>query len=89
MNIDHLVHMANQITDFFKVYPEEEAIAGVANHIRQFWDPRMRAQLSQHLDAGGAGLYAITLAAAKRLHQNAAVSQPAPGISPRRRDAIT
>lgn len=73
MNIENLVHMANQITDFFKSYPEEEAIAGVENHIRQFWDPRMRAQLSKHLDAGGAGLDAITLAAAKRLHQNAAV----------------
>ncbi len=72
MNIEHLVHMANQITDFFKAYPEDEAIAGVENHIRQFWDPRMRAQLSKHLDAGGAGLNPITLAAAKRLHQNAA-----------------
>lgn len=74
MNIEHLVHMANQIADFFKAYPEAEAIADVENHIRQFWDPRMRAQLSKHLDAGGAGLDAITLAAAKRLHANAAAA---------------
>ncbi|MFZ5834540.1 MAG: formate dehydrogenase subunit delta [Pseudomonadota bacterium] len=74
MNIEHLVHMANQIADFFKAYPEAEAIAGVENHISQFWDPRMRAQLSKHLDAGGAGLHAITLAAAKRLQQKAAAA---------------
>lgn len=72
MNIEHLVRMANQITDFFKAYPEDEAVAGVENHIRQFWDPRMRAQLSKHLDAGGAGLDSITLAAAKRLQKHAA-----------------
>ncbi len=74
MNIDHLVHMANQIADFFKAYPEAEAIAGVENHIRQFWDPRMRMQMSKHLDAGGPGLHPITLAALQRLHQNAAAA---------------
>lgn len=71
MNIAHLVHMAGQIASFFKAYPEEEAIAGVENHLRQFWDPRMRAQLLQHLDAGGAGLDPISRAAALRLQQKA------------------
>ena len=72
MESHRLVSMANQIADFFKAYPEEEAIAGVENHIRQFWDPRMRAQLSKHIDGGGAGLDSISLAAAKRLQRNAA-----------------
>ncbi|HEX4890452.1 MAG TPA: formate dehydrogenase subunit delta [Alphaproteobacteria bacterium] len=71
MEIKHLVHMANQIADFFKSYPEAEAIDGVATHIRQFWDPRMRAQLAKHFEAGGDGLNAISLAAAKRLLQKA------------------
>lgn len=74
MDIHRLVHMANQIADFFKAYPEEEAIAGVENHLRQFWDPRMRSDLFQHLDAGGAGLSPISLAAAKCLRQNVSAS---------------
>lgn len=68
MQIERLVYMANQIADFFKPYPEEEAVAGVENHLRQFWDPRMRAALMTHLAAGGAGLEPLSLAAAKRLH---------------------
>ncbi|MDF2233671.1 formate dehydrogenase subunit delta [Albimonas sp. CAU 1670] len=56
MKTDELVRMANQIAAFFQAYPEEEAVDGVAEHIRQFWDPRMRAGLRAHLDAGGAGL---------------------------------
>ncbi len=72
MDSQRLVHMVNQIADFFKSYPEDEAIAGVENHLRQFWDPRMRAQLAKHLDAGGAGLSPISLAAAKHLQQKAA-----------------
>jgi formate dehydrogenase subunit delta len=28
----------------------------VSEHIRKFWDPRMRKQIFAHLDAGGAGL---------------------------------
>lgn len=67
MDITRLVYMANQIADFFKSYPEEEAIAGVENHLRQFWDPRMRAQLMKHLEAGGAGLGPISLAASRLL----------------------
>ncbi|MEM8742304.1 MAG: formate dehydrogenase subunit delta [Pseudomonadota bacterium] len=51
-----IVRMANQIADFNRAYPREEAVAGVETHIRQFWDPRMRAALASHLAAGGAGL---------------------------------
>ncbi|MFZ5913508.1 MAG: formate dehydrogenase subunit delta [Pseudomonadota bacterium] len=45
--------MANQIADFFRAYPQEEAVAGIAGHFRQFWDPRMRRQILEHLDKGG------------------------------------
>jgi len=31
-----LVRMANQIADFFKIQPDNEAIAGTADHIRKF-----------------------------------------------------
>lgn len=38
-----LARMARQIADFFRAYPEEQAAHAVADHINQFWTPRMRA----------------------------------------------
>lgn len=67
MTSETLVRMANQIADFFKVHPEEEAIASTANHIRLFWDPRMRAKMTEHLAAGGEGLNALARQAAERV----------------------
>ena len=61
-----VVRLANRIGEFFAVFPDrEEAIEGVANHIRKFWEPRMRCQLYAHLDgpAAGAGLSELVLAA--------------------------
>lgn len=55
-NNNKLVHMANQIGQFFGPQPEEKAVAGIADHIRRFWEPRMRAAIQKHLEAGGAGL---------------------------------
>ena len=54
-----LVRMANQIADFFKIQPETDAVAGAANHMRLFWDPRMRAKMAEHLVHGGDGLNPI------------------------------
>ena len=46
MDIHNLVSMANQIGQFFSAYPDrEEALEGIANHIRKFWEPRMRLKL--------------------------------------------
>ena len=57
MNVDQLVRMANDIGNFFRGETrEEDQIAGVANHLRKFWDQRMRRQLVAHLNAGGEGL---------------------------------
>lgn len=53
---NELVRMANQIAAFFASYPHEEAVTGMAQHIRDFWDPRMRTQMAGVLEAGGAGL---------------------------------
>lgn len=53
MNIDNLVHMANQIGEFFSAYPDrQEALDGIANHIHKFWEPRMRVSLLDALLAG-------------------------------------
>jgi len=56
MSPDKLVYMANQIGKFFASQGPERAVAGTADHIKKFWDPRMRAQIIAHLKAGGAGL---------------------------------
>lgn len=69
MQSARLVHKANQIADYFKSYPEDEAIAAVADHIQQFWEPRFRAQLAGHVEAGGVGLNPLSLAAAQLLRQ--------------------
>ena len=53
---DKLVYMATQIGKFFQSQGPEKAVAGTAEHIKKFWDPRMLKQIFAHLDAGGAGL---------------------------------
>ena len=71
MTQDRMVTMANQIATFFRSYPHEEAVEGVATHIRQFWDPRMRRTLLAHVEAGGEGLETLVLEAVSRLKQAA------------------
>jgi formate dehydrogenase subunit delta len=56
MSPDRLIYMANQIGKFFQHQAHDKAVAGTVEHIRKFWDPRMRAAIVTHLDAGGAGL---------------------------------
>ncbi len=73
-SMDTLVRMANQIADFFKVQSADLAVAGTADHIRKFWDPRMRAMMTQHLAHGGAGLNPIALKAAQQVCQPTAQS---------------
>jgi formate dehydrogenase subunit delta len=67
MRDNNLVRMANQIADFFRLKPEEQAVAGTADHIRKFWDPRMRAKMAEHLAHGGDGLNPIALKAAQHI----------------------
>jgi formate dehydrogenase subunit delta len=50
---EKLVYMANQIGKFFSHQGEEKAVAGIADHIEKFWDPRMRAAILAHVEAGG------------------------------------
>ena len=51
MNSEHLIDMANQIGAFFESMPDrDEALTGIAEHIRRFWEPRMRRALLAALD---------------------------------------
>jgi formate dehydrogenase subunit delta len=64
MQIERLVAMANQISDFFGAEPDKvEAATAAANHLRRFWEPRMRKQIIAHYQAKGEGLNEIARAA--------------------------
>ena len=41
--IDKLVMMANQIAQFFRSYPHDQAVAGIAHHIEAYWTVKMRS----------------------------------------------
>lgn len=45
MDVDKLVRMANHIAANFDGGSEDQAVAGVTDHIQRFWSPIMRKQL--------------------------------------------
>jgi formate dehydrogenase subunit delta len=69
MSPDTLIDMANQIATFFESMPEARGIDGVALHINDNWEPRMRRQLFQIIDAGGAGLRPLVLKSASLIRR--------------------
>ena len=50
MSNDRLAYMANQIGHFFAHQKEEQAVASINDHLRKFWDPRMRNQILHALE---------------------------------------
>jgi len=82
LTTETLVRMANDISNFFRIQPEGDAVAGTADHIRRFWDPRMRAKMAEHLAHGGAGLNAIALKAAERACKPSEPSKTAAEFAP-------
>ena len=66
MSPDKLVYMANQIGAFFTSQRGDKA-AAIAEHLRKFWDPRMRTAIIAHVEAGGAGLDPFVREAVDRL----------------------
>ena len=65
MDMQNLIHMANQIGAFFEAMPDrEEALLGISGHLHNFWEPRMRSQLLDYVDAeNGKDLKPIVLSA--------------------------
>jgi formate dehydrogenase subunit delta len=64
---DKLIYMANQIAKFFESQGQEKAVAGTADHLKKFWDPRMRTQIVAHVKAGGGGLDPVARQAIEQL----------------------
>lgn len=78
MTIQRLVHMANQVARFFAAYPETGAVESTADHLKSFWDPRMRREIEAHLEEeAGAGLSHIALEAVKSIAAKDAAKKPA------------
>ncbi len=77
MDIDYLVRMANDIGTFFASEPDPQvASAAILNHLKRFWDPRMRAQIIAHYDeAHGEKLEGAVLNAVKMLAAEAAAKK--------------
>jgi len=80
-SVDKLVKMANQIGKFFVAQKHPEGVASMTEHLKKFWDPRMRNAIIAHVDHGGAGLDPIAIEAVRRLGQpgGAAASTLRPG----------
>jgi formate dehydrogenase subunit delta len=63
------MRLADDISAQFRHLPIGQAAEVIANHIRTFWDPRMRAQLIEQV--GAAGIHCDShVAAAVRLLRN-------------------
>jgi formate dehydrogenase subunit delta len=73
---DKLVYMANQIGRFFAAQGAARAVPAIADHLRKFWTPRMRAEIVAHLRAGGAGLDDLPRQAVAHLAAEDAASAP-------------
>jgi FdhD protein len=67
-----IVRMANQIGTFFSSKQHDEGVAGIAEHINKFWEPRMRRQFFEVIDAGGIELQPIVIEAAASIRRPAA-----------------
>ncbi len=65
--LERLIVMANQISAFFAPYPPERRAEGIRNHLRSYWEPRMRAELLAHIARGGDGLDPQVIAGARLL----------------------
>jgi formate dehydrogenase subunit delta len=77
VDIHNLVRMANQIGSFYESLPDAaEASREIANHIKKFWEPRMRREILAYVDKeAGAGLSAVVLAS---IQSNKEMLTPAP-----------
>ena len=76
MDVDNLIVMVNRIGRFFEAQPDrEEALAGIADHVKKFWEPRMRAQILASLDTGAGAELSDIVRVALTTHR--ALLQPA------------
>ena len=85
MNIDLLIKMTNEIGEFFagvEVNDPQAAARDVANHLRRYWEPRMRAQMLKYYEErDGAGLSELAKSAVALLHAASQAPPATPGTA--------
>lgn len=72
MSPEKMVMMTNQIATFFKTQPGDNNAEKVADHINDFWEPRMRSMLISYVEGGGQGLDPMVLDAMTSIRRPAA-----------------
>jgi formate dehydrogenase subunit delta len=70
--LDKLIYMANQIAREFGFQQPGVAAEATADHLRRYWDPRMKAMIRDHAKSGGDGLSATAAEAVALLGQDKA-----------------
>jgi formate dehydrogenase subunit delta len=46
MNVEHLASMVNDIANYFHAEADHKiAVDGIGDHLKKFWEPRMRKQI--------------------------------------------
>ena len=61
------VRLVNDVARHFQHLPHDEAVAGVVEHVRSFWEPRMREQLLAAVDGADPFLDPLAVEAAAAL----------------------
>jgi formate dehydrogenase subunit delta len=60
MELHHLVTMANEIGQFFESSHEHDAaVVAIAQHLKSFWEPRMRREIIDYAHKGRGDLREI------------------------------
>lgn len=67
MKVERLITMANQIGDFYQVFPDQDqAQKDIVQHLNKFWAQSMRDDMRAHVDSqNGEGLSPIVLSAVR------------------------
>lgn len=69
MKESRIPRMANQIATFFASQPAAEQVAGVASHINDSWEPRMRRELFALLESNPDDLHPLVRQAAATIRK--------------------
>ena len=64
---EKLVMMANQIVRNLAAQGEDKAVMLAADHMRKFWEPRMRNQIHEHVNGGAPNLSPLAKRAVEEL----------------------
>ena len=67
MTGDAIVHNANEIALKFQSFPREQAIEGIREHIKRFWERGSRDRLIAWVARGGEGLSELVVEAVKQM----------------------